>query len=157
MSEDNKTTQLFSNIATLFKTEPITYTAQISPNQNKKRKRKRRSLHQGYFDGIWLDSGWECAYLIYHIDHKINIIRNTYKFPYHYNNRIRHYIPDFYLPDEDIYVEIKGKEPKICFAKYTALPKDKLKILYGIDMKPYLKYVIDKYGKKYWKILSETP
>jgi hypothetical protein len=60
------------------------------------------------------------------------------------------------MPD-GTYVEIKGREPKICLSKYTALPKDKLKLLYAKDMRPYLDYVIKRYGKDYWKILTDKP
>lgn len=137
-----------------FKSNPIISPAQL---RKKKTKRKRRSIKTGYYKQMWIDSGWELCYVLYNEDHNIKFERNIYKFPYTYKGYTKNYIPDFYLPDKDVYVEIKGKEPNICQYKYAALPVDKLIILRQKEMQPYVKYVINKYGKDYWKILKDEP
>lgn len=150
---------LFDNISVLLKDAKVTNTPIISPKQRKpntKKNKKRRSIKSGYYKDIWCDSGWELAWILYNENHNIQFERNYDKFLYTYKNKKHHYIPDFKLPD-DTYIEIKGREPKICLSKYTALPKDKLKILYAKDMRPYLDYVIKRYGKEYWKVLQDKP
>ena len=140
-----------------FKSNPI-----ISPSQIRKRKhnRKRRSIKSGYYKckngtNIFIDSGWELAWVLFYEDHNLSFERNINKFPYTYKGYTKHYIPDFYLPDKDMYIEIKGKEPKICQYKYTAIPVHKLTILRVKEMQPYIKYAIKTYGEKYWSVLRD--
>jgi hypothetical protein len=152
-------TSLLTSIAERLRTEPLEIVAQISRNQNYKherRNKKRRSIKQGYYQNIWIDSGWELSFLLYHIDHKIPVERNADKFPYYFQGIKKNYIPDFKYPD-GTYIEIKGKEPAICLYKYAAVPTGKLKILYAKDMQMYIRYVIKKYGKKYWSVLKDKP
>ena len=58
-----------------------------------------------------MDSGAELKFAILLDEHNINWIKNTSKaFPYvDENGKNRKYYPDFYLPDYDWWVEIKGK------------------------------------------------
>ena len=51
---------------------------------------------------------WELAFLTYCLDNSIKIIQPTVPFPYEWNESIHSYYPDFYLPDFDVYVEVKG-------------------------------------------------
>ena len=62
------------------------------------------------YKNVRLYGTWELKYAIY-LDSK-NIIweQNKKRFPYIYNGKQRYYIPDFYLPKENCYVEIKGYE-----------------------------------------------
>ena len=69
------------------------------------------SHDNGWYRGIWCDSSWELAYIVYNLNHNISVVRNTDKFPYIYNNRVKYYYPDFIVDNE--YIEIKGyKSPE---------------------------------------------
>lgn len=75
-----------------------------------------------YYNGIWLDSGWELAF-VQRLD-KINIKWNRESTYFSYidiEDNKRKYYPDFYLPDFNIYIEIKGY--------WTDKVKDKLKLV----------------------------
>lgn len=100
---------------------------------------------KGYYKGIWCDSGWELAYVMYNLDHNIPFKRNTDSFPYEYQGEHRTYTPDFY--ENDCYIEIKGREWYIDEYKYPSCPN--LKILRHEEMKPYLDYAIATYGDHY--------
>ena len=142
---------IFTKIADTIKNNPH----QISAKKQQ-RKRKRRGIRSGWYKNMFLDSGWEFAWVLYHEDHNIPFIRNEKKFPYYYNNKKHNYIPDFEMQD-GTFVELKGREPKICHYKYQALPKDKLKVLYAKDLKYIFSYVEAKYGKDYWRLFKNNP
>lgn len=78
----------------------------VRPGQNK----WRGSWYYNEYENqeVWLDSSWELAYVEYLDEIGVRWIRNTKKFDYKFKNRTYKYIPDFYLPDEDSYVEVKG-------------------------------------------------
>lgn len=70
-----------------------------------------KSQHHGaYYNGIWMDSSWELRF-VKRLD-QLNIRwerDNKIHFKYIDEEGIeRKYIPDFYLPSEDLYIEIKG-------------------------------------------------
>ena len=82
------------------------------PRKKKKKKLwSKRSLYERK-DGskVLMDSTWEVA-MAERLDHlKITWDRREdMKLPYlSKNGRKRNYIPDFYLPEYDIYIEVKG-------------------------------------------------
>ena len=94
---------------------------------------------------FFCDSSWELAYVIYCLDHKIDIKRNTEKRTYEYNGKIKNYIPDFIV--EGKLVEIKGYKTDEWLAKLSANPD--VKVLYEKDLQPILDYVIMRYSKKF--------
>lgn len=76
---------------------------------------KRHKMRKKYlYDNQFFDSSDEIAYYIYNIDNKNNIVRGKAKFDYFVDGKIHSYFPDFYLPNLNQYVEIKG----IQFFKY---------------------------------------
>jgi len=94
------------------------------------------------------------AWVIYNLEHNIKFERNNIGFEYEYKGQKRKYYPDFLITEN--YYEIKGRRS---FEKLDAVNKEKirqfkfnLKVLYEKDMKPYLTYVIEKYGKDYTKL-----
>lgn len=134
--------------------------------------------HKKYiYDGMMFDSSIEIAYLIWMQYVGKPILKNKNAFKYEFNGKIHMYIPDFYLPDDDQYVEIKGsqffksndgtmmipwrlgswsdKEYQLrCQkeeAKHQCMLTNNVKIILDSDdeMKTALKYVEDTYGKKY--------
>lgn len=100
---------------------------------------------KGWYKGFFCDSSWELAYIIYCLDHGIDIKRNTEKRTYEYKGKIKNYIPDFIVKGE--LVEIKGYKTDEWLAKLSANPD--VKVLYEKDLQPILDYVIMQYSKKF--------
>lgn len=70
------------------------------------------------YKGIRLYGSWELKYAMYLDSKNIQWEQNKKRFPYVYEGKDRFYIPDFYLPKEDIYIEIKGYETEKDKAKW---------------------------------------
>lgn len=100
---------------------------------------------KGWYKGIFCDSSWELAFVIYHIDHNIPIKRCEEKRPYKYNGKIHYYNPDFIVDNKII--EIKGFNTKQWQAKM--LNNEDIIVLYEENIKPYIEYVKNKYGENY--------
>ena len=58
-------------------------------------------------------------------NHRIKWIKNKERFPYLLEGKQHSYIPDFYLPDCDLYVETKGMIRKSDPIKLESFPEDK--------------------------------
>lgn len=106
---------------------------------------------QGWYKGIYCDSSWELAFLVYYLDHNKNIKRCEERREYIFNNEKHTYIPDF-ITDDGI-IEIKGYKTQQWKSKLEQNPD--IKVLYEDDIKPYLNYVIEKYGDKFYETLYE--
>ena len=118
--------------------------------KNKKSGGKRHGSgrgKKGWYKGFFCDSSWELAYVIYNLEHDIKLIRNTEKFPYLWENEIHYYIPDFILEDGS-YIEVKGYRTKQVEEKIKQF-KYPLEIIDKHNIKAYIKYVENKYGKNY--------
>lgn len=100
---------------------------------------------KGTYKGFYCDSSWELAYVIYHLDHSLHIIRNTEKREYEFEGVVRKYIPDFIV--DNTLVEIKGYVTEQWEAKKLANPD--IKVLYAKDMEIYLSYVRKVYGNNF--------
>lgn len=103
---------------------------------------------RGYYQGYYCQSSWELAYVIYCLEHGIVVERNKQGFSYVWEGKTHTYFPDFYLPESDRYVEIKGyynEKTKVKEAQFD----QQLIILKKNEMKPILEYVIEKYGKDF--------
>jgi hypothetical protein len=103
---------------------------------------------QGWYKGFHCDSSWELAYVIYCLEHNISIKRSTERRTYIFQGKTRGYYPDF-IVNNDL-VEIKGYNSDEWEAKHAANPD--VKTLYKEEMKPILKYAMDKYGKDFIKL-----
>lgn len=103
----------------------------------------------GWYKGIWCDSSWELAFVIYNLENNIKFKRNNIGFEYIYDNEKHKYYPDFILEDGS-YVEIKGYKTKQFDEKQKQF-KDKLIIIDKEKIQPYIKYVEEKYGKDFIK------
>lgn len=73
------------------------------------------------YKGINFDSSWELYVAIYFDFNKINWIRPKQPFPYFWKDNWHLYFPDFYLPDQDLYIEVKGYETDRDVAKWSAV------------------------------------
>lgn len=83
---------------------------------------------------IFLDSSWEVKYAEFLDKQKFEWKRNIEKFPYIYNGKEYNYIPDFYIPIKDEYVEIKGYMTQKDEEKIRQFPR-KLLVLQRDDLK----------------------
>lgn len=137
------------------------------PSQLKEIRDKCRSKY--LFNGQYFDSSWELAYYIWLSD-------NNYEFIYHpdiffeyetvKDNKIvlHKYFPDFLV--ENKLIEIKGDDQLkngtmidklnsnknyIAKAKYECMLKHNIIIFNSKEIKQYLNYVSNKYGKNYLK------
>ena len=108
---------------------------------------------QGWYKGYWCDSSWELAYVIYNLEHNIKIERNKERFNYIFNNRKYTYSPDFIVNNE--YIEIKGYITEQVKAKTNQFP-NKLIVIDKYGIKPYLEYVINKYGKNFIDLYDDN-
>lgn len=88
---------------------------------------------------------------MFHIENNLNIRRCPLKLKYIFDNTEHIYIPDFET-DEGI-IEIKGRKDKKALEKEKQFPN--IKVIDKDGIKPYLDYVITKYGNEFWKILYE--
>jgi len=108
----------------------------------------------GWYRGIWCDSTWELAYVIYCLDMKIKLKRNNRKFKYMFNNEEHYYIPDFIVDEK--YVEVKGYISKQWNSKLKQFPVE-IEVLYKEDLKEIFDHVEKKYGKNYIELYEGNP
>ncbi len=104
----------------------------------------------GWYKGIWCDSSYELAWVIYHLDHNIPFSRNTDSFEYEFNGKTYQYYPDFVLDDKMI--EIKGFVNEQTLAKIKSVPN--LIVLMRDDLKKEFDYVVTTYGKDFIKLYN---
>jgi hypothetical protein len=100
---------------------------------------------KGWYKGFFCDSSWELAYVVYCLEHSIDIKRNTKKRQYTWQGEVKNYIPDFIV--KGTITEIKGYKTKQWVAKLEANPD--VTVLYEKDLEPIFAYVISKYGKDF--------
>lgn len=102
----------------------------------------------GYYKGIWCDSTYELAYLVYCLDHNIPIKRNTDSFEYCIDGERHRYYPDFLV--NDVLIEIKGyyTETVDCKIKAVHSQQKNIEILYKKDLQTVFEYIHDKYKLK---------
>lgn len=85
---------------------------------------------------------WELEYAKWLDKNNIKWLKNKKIFNYIFEGKKRLYTPDFYLIDEDCYIEIKGYETDKDRAKWEQFPET-LKILKGKELKKL--GIIDNY------------
>jgi hypothetical protein len=105
----------------------------------------------GWYQGIYCDSTWELAYVIWAKDNKKEIIRNKETFSYYFDGKDRKFLPDFVV-DGDL-IEIKGYKSKQWEAKISQFPQErKIDVLYKKEMKPILEYAIEQHGETFYNL-----
>ena len=128
------------------------------------------------YKGMNFDSSWELAYHIFNEDHNIPTIRLPQSIEYFLNDKSHHYFPDFLVGNQLIEIkspemlnedyslkplwkdlnECQTEEEKqhlynLCAAKTQCMRENNVQILSRKEIKPYLKYIRDTYGKDYLK------
>ena len=102
---------------------------------------------KGRYKGIWCESSYELAWVIYNLDHNINFKRNSKSFEYEFEEKTYNYYPDFISNGK--YIEIKGYISDRDLAKFSQFPKNEtLIILLGDDLKYCFDYISSTYGKE---------
>lgn len=97
----------------------------------------------GWYKGMFLNSTYELAYVMYHLDHGIQIERCDKYFLYEdLDGKTRKYFPDFIVDGRII--EIKGYKSQV--DKIKASTCDAI-LLYKDDLSDIFSYVTEKYGK----------
>lgn len=85
------------------------------------------------YNGNKFHSTWEVNVAIWLDAHEVIWQRDVTPIPYQWNDRWHLYFPDFYLPDFDLYVEVKGYETERDLCKWEAL-KDRLIVVRNNDI-----------------------
>jgi len=132
-----------------------------------------RSLY--FYNNQYFDSKPELAYYIWLTDNKIKFeYHGSSYFEYEFQGKTYRYFPDFKLLDSDIFIEIKGDQffksdgtmycpyknkkwtpeyyDTLCQhyeAKHQCMLKHDVQILRNNEYKKFIKYIDEKYGKKY--------
>lgn len=100
--------------------------------------------HKGKYNGIPCDSTYELAFLIWNLDHSIDIARCNHTYSYTYKGKLYSYKPDFVV--EGQVVEIKGWMTSRSKAKLEQNPH--VYLVDKNDIQPFIKYVKTKYKVK---------
>lgn len=79
------------------------------------------------YNGVKFDSTWELEFFKWCENNNVECERNTKGFKYNFDG-IRTYYPDFYLPEHNSYVEVKGQETERDYAKWRDFPEKLIKI-----------------------------
>ena len=106
----------------------------------------------GNYKNIHCDSKYELIFLVYCIELNMNIERNFTFFIYTDKDNKQHkYYPDFYFPDLDMFIEIKGYFQENTKYKIKAMAEQgiKHKVLYWEDLKPCLALIKEKFNLSY--------
>lgn len=108
---------------------------------------------RGWYKGIWCDSSWELAYVIYCLDHHVSIERSKKRLTYEYKGQQCTYVPDFEVENE--IVEIKGVNTPRWRAKHKANPS--VVVLFENDLKDVFEYVHSQYGTDFIRLYGDNP
>lgn len=83
---------------------------------------KKITYNSPYAGEVLLDGTWELLFAKYLDENHINWKRNKTRFVYIFENKSRHYTPDFFLPDNSVYIEVKGYMTEKDIAKWNQFP-----------------------------------
>lgn len=127
-----------------------------SSNHGGYRKGSGRGL-KGWYKGIFCDSSWELAYILYCEYHKIEVKRYDREklFYTSIDGETHEYIPDFIINNE-IVIEIKGYETEISDIKKYSFPY--ITVLTKYEMIEILDQVKSIYGDNFVSLYNDiTP
>lgn len=81
-----------------------------------------KRIKHAWYKGQWIDGTWELEFAKYLELQNIKWEKNKKWFEYEWNGSAHKYFPDFYLPEYDRYVEVKGYETERDREKYKVVP-----------------------------------
>jgi hypothetical protein len=86
--------------------------------------RCKKILYESKICGnVSLDGTWELLLAEFLDNNNVDWKRNTKRFDYFFEDKWRHYTPDFYLPKINIYIEVKGYKTNMDEAKWNQFPE----------------------------------
>lgn len=94
------------------------------------------------YNGIKFYGRWELAYAKFLDINGKKWRRPDEKFQYEFEGKMRNYTPDFFVEDENAFIEIKGYPTAKDIAKWNAFPH-KLRVIFGKEL--YELGLIDSY------------
>lgn len=103
---------------------------------------------RGWYKGFYCASTYELAFVIYCLDHDIQIERNKKFYEYTYNGRKSKYYPDW-IVNGDRLVETKNYITEQVLVKAAAVNDMPIQILDTEKLLPYFEYVAKTYNKWY--------
>ena len=108
-------------------------------------KEKSGSRKQGWCRGIYCNSSWEAAFVVYNKDNHIDIQRYQGYYPYYdpIENRDTKYFPDFIIDNK--LIEIKGVKSYKDKLKLASVNDREISILYKKDLSECFSYIRSKY------------
>lgn len=74
------------------------------------------------YNGVKLKGQWELKVARWLDSQNISWENEPRGFDYYWNNSTRKYYPDFYIPEHDVYIEVKGYKTERDDAKWTHFP-----------------------------------
>jgi len=98
------------------------------------------------YKGIKFQGLWEVKFAKYLDNKNVKWERPHKTYKYIFENENHRYLPDFYLPEYNLYIEIKGYPTKRDFSKWEQFT-DNLDIYFGDDL--YNLGIIDSYKDRY--------
>jgi hypothetical protein len=107
---------------------------------------------KGWYKGIWCDSSWELAYLLYQEERGVSVQRNQERFSYQLEGKDHYYTPDFIVNGSLVEIKGWGEDSILVLTKARAVGDRDYKILGKKEMKPILDCVIHKHGKDFIKL-----
>ncbi len=108
---------------------------------------------KGWYKGFFCSSTYELAFVIYCLDHNIDIKRFEGYYNYEFAGKTRKYFPDFII--NDCIYEIKGYYTEQVTAKTLAVQDRPIKVLYREDLAEVFEYILNTYGKQVDKNIHE--
>ena len=107
---------------------------------------------KGWYKGMFCDSSWELAFVLWCELHNKDIERNKYTFEYTWQDKIRKYLPDFIVDKQ--FIEIKGWLSPQNQAKIDQFPHDKHKLVVYTEatMKSIFLEIYKVYGKNFTRL-----
>jgi len=99
----------------------------------------------GKYKGIYCDSTWELAWVVYQTHHKVIFKRFDGFFEYEFLGRKHKYYPDFILQDGTL-IEIKGYETKRDLVKYKSVIGHTLIILKRDEIEKIINWVKETFN-----------
>lgn len=103
----------------------------------------------GWYKGIYCNSTYELAWVMYMMDNNLPFKRSKVQIPYTFKGKQHTYYPDFELSDGSL-IEIKGYYSETVEIKRQAAIDQgyKIKVLYLEDLRPYIQFLIKEHDLK---------
>lgn len=107
----------------------------------------------GHYRGIFCNSQWELAYLIWMFDHGREVVRNTIGYPYTDpdSGKQRKFYPDFIVDGGLVEIKGWGRRAGINEAKMAAVDRP-IRFLFETDLEEVFSYIAQKYGKSRYNV-----